>query len=371
MRICYIITRADTVGGPHILVRDQCLKLMEDGHEVLVLVGQSGEGPYPPDLEKHGVPHRCLDHLIRPIRPRDDVLGYFEIRRHLKEFRPHVVTTHSSKAGWLGRLAAWSLGIPNVFTVHGWAFTPGVSPIKRVVYAMAEKLASPFCRRFITVSEYDRQLGRSWWVAPLNRMKVIHNGVPDGPEEWRARPGTDSPQLIMVARFEKQKDHLTLLQALARLKDLDWSLLLVGEGPTRPDMEKWVADNGLQSKVTFTGFCPHREVPNHLAQSHIFLLISLWEGFPCSILEAMRAGLPVVVSDVGGSGEAVRDGETGYVVDREDVDALADTLKPLLTDGDLRREMGAAGRKFYQESFTFQVMYEKTLALFQSLARIQ
>src|SRR5207302_3734745 len=118
MRIAYVITRADAVGGATIHVRDLARAMRDRGHEALVLVG--GRGPVTGQLEAAGVNFRSLRHLRRAINPLRDVLAYREMIAALREFRPHLVSAHTAKAGWIGRAAAARLGIPAVYTPHGW-----------------------------------------------------------------------------------------------------------------------------------------------------------------------------------------------------------------------------------------------------------
>ena len=120
--------------------------------------------------------------------------------------------------------------------------------------------------------------------------------------------------LTMVARFEPQKDHPSLLKALARLRNHAWRLELIGEGPLLERTRDLARSLGIADRVEFLG--QRSDVAERLATSQVYVLSSNWEGFPRSILEAMRAGLPVVASDVAGVSEAVVDGVTGYVVPR-------------------------------------------------------
>jgi glycosyltransferase involved in cell wall biosynthesis len=167
----------------------------------------------------------------------------------------------------------------------------------------------------------------------------------------------------MIARFNQQKDHATLLQALRNIPNLH--LDLVGDGPNLPAAKVLTKKLGLEHQVHFLGF--RRNVTDFLAKAHIFTLISNWEGFPCTTLEAMRAGLPVVVSDVGGAAEAVLEGETGFCIPRGDVHRLTQCLSRLAQDAALRSQMGQAARRHYEQTFTFSHMFKKTFHLYQEI----
>lgn len=359
MHVVQIITNADAMGGAWIHVRDLAVGLQRLGHRVTVLAG----GDDLRSLDGTGISYFSLRHMVRPIRPGKDWKAFWEVRGLLQRLEPTVVATHSSKAGWIGRLAGRSLGLPTVFTAHGWAFTEGVPQPSRSLYALMEWVAGAFSSKIITVSEFDRTLAREYGVADDNTIITVHNGLKDIGEELRGDPSRDDPvRLVMIARFAPQKDHMTLIRALSSLPHLNWQLELVGDGSTRPTIEEEVARLGLQGRVHFLG--RRSDVAQRLAQAQVLVLTSNWEGFPLTILEGMRAGLPVVASDVGGVREAVIDGETGYVVPRGDAAAVAERLAAVVANRELRMAMGQAGRRRYEQHFTIDRMVEKTLAVY-------
>jgi len=363
VRVVYAITRSDTIGGGHVHIRDLALTLQAHGDEAIVLVGQ--EGPFTEELSRRGIPYHSLRHLIHPIRPWRDGVAFFEIRALLRRLQPDLVSTHSAKAGWLCPMAAASLGIPSIQTTHGWSFTTGVPPAAALCYRWAERVGVMSAHRVINVSEYDRQLALRYHVAPPEKLLTVHNGMPDIPPHLRAQPERAPVRLAMVARFEAQKDHATLFHALARLGEYAWELDLIGDGPLRSQAAALAQDLKIFERVCFLGAC--NDVAERLARQQVFLLITNWEGFPRSILEAMRAGLPVVASDVGGVSESVLDGTTGFLVPRGDVELLRARLALLLRDPSLRRRLGRAGRTRYEDRFTLAHMVEKTLAVYREV----
>ena len=166
----------------------------------------------------------------------------------------------------------------------------------------------------------------------------------------------------MVARCAEQKDHTLLLRAFARMTQ-PAKLIFVGGGPKLATLQLEANDLNVANRVEFLG--DRFDIAEILSNSHVFALASKWEGFPLSILEAMRAGLPVIASNVGGISEAVTDGKTGFLVERGDVSAFRTRLNSLLDDATLRRRMGAAGRDRYENAFTLDHMLRKTLAVYQ------
>jgi glycosyltransferase involved in cell wall biosynthesis len=362
MRIAFLITRADVVGGAAVHVRDLCVRLMADGHEPIVATGSAGV--YPQMLAACGITHYPLRSLQRSLNPLADVKALLEVRAFLLASNPDILAAHSSKAGVLGRIAAAAMGLPVVFTAHGWAFTDGVPMLRRHVYSAIDRWTVPLADAVITVSEYDRRLALRKRVGTEHQTVTIHNGMPElASNALHAKPDGSPPQLVMVARFEAPKDHATLLCALSGLTALQWTLKVVGDGPLLGPTQRMAANLGLAHRVEFAGYCS--DVAGVLAASHVFVLSSNWEGLPLTIVEAMRAGLPVIASDVGGVSELVEDGRTGYLVPAKSPLILAERLRNLLEDASTRRSFGGAGRRRFEESFTLECMYEKTLALYE------
>ncbi len=363
MKVAYLLTRADPIGGAQIHVRDIAFAAREHGHHPTLIT--SGQGPLVEGFRQAGIPVLLLPHLTAPIRPWRDVKALGEIRRALGVVRPDLVAAHSSKAGLLGRLAGRSLRIPVVFTVHGWAFTPGVPASRAAVYRRLERMAGPFADRLITVSDFDRRLALEARISSPDRIVTVRNGMPDVAPSLRADAGRTPPTIVMVARFEPQKDHATLIRALGGLRELAWRVDLIGEGPGMTAIRALAEELGIGGRIRFLG---HRmDVPRLLADAQIATLITNWEGLPRSVLEAMRAGLPVVASDVGGIAETIREGQSGYLVRRGAVEQVRERLGRLLGDPARRRSFGAAGRAFYEGQFTLEHCVSRTLAVYESV----
>lgn len=285
-----------------------------------------------------------------------------QVKEWLARERPDLLHAHSSKAGLVGRIAARMAGIPSVFTAHGWAFTGGATTTRKLIAIPSEWLAARTGGDIICVSRYDRDLARRYAIAPDARLHTVWNGIKD--TEIRAAPGSGTePVVTMVARFAAQKDHATLLQAMALIGNLAWRLRLVGDGPLLAEVKALASSLGLEDRVEFLG--ARSDVMALLAQSDVFVLASRFEGLPISILEAMRAGLPVIASNVGGVPELV-DGETGVLVSPGDAVGLANALERLLGNRELLAAMGARGRKKYERDFKASVMIEKTLDIYRA-----
>ena len=357
MRVLYLVTKAD-LGGAQIHILD----LLRGFQSVLEPVVAAGaEGYFTDAVRKLGVSCEIVPNLVHPIAPADDCRALLQVTQLIRKVRPDVVHAHTSKAGIIARFAARAAGVPAVFTAHTWCFAEGTSWKWRLGGIPAERLAGWFSAAIINVSDANRELALRQGISDQKRMLTIWNGIPD--TLHRARPGTSgAPRIVMVARCAEQKDHSLLLRAFARLTE-PATLVFVGDGPKLTALKAETNELNIANRVEFLG--DRFDIAEILSNSHVFALASKWEGFPLSILEAMRAGLPVIASNVGGISEAVTDGKTGFLVERGDVSAFRTRLHSLLADAALRRRMGAAGRQRYEHTFTLDHMLRKTLAVYQ------
>lgn len=363
MRVVYVVTRADSVGGASVHVRDMATAMSERGHEVTVLLG--GTGQVTEQLSAAGVQFRSLRHLRRAIHPWHDLRALVEIINELRHLRPHLVSAHTSKAGLLARLACRWLGIPAMYTPHGWTIDSRISPWLGPLFASMERLAARWSAAIVCVCESERQLALQKQIADPARLHVIYNGMRDIALNLQADAGIEPVSICSVARLDAPKDHRTLLAALAQLNQSEWRLDLVGDGPLLPDLQRLAGELGIAERIAFVGYLP--DPAPILARSQVFVLSTRSEAFPRSILEAMRAGLPVVASDVGGVGEAVVDGHTGTLVPPGDADALAAALNGLLREPARRQLLGHSGRLNYEDHFRLDIMVNRTIALYETL----
>lgn len=365
-RLLFVVARGDAFGGSSLHVLELADRLRGAGYQTRVVVGGEPHMEVPRRFAARGIDFQCLPSMRREMHPGRDLKAVSGIRREIRRFAPDLVSFHSSKAGGVGRMAALGLGIPCLYTPHCWAFVDGFPRAR--VYRTLERLLAPVVSRIIAVSEDERTYGLRKGVGRPEQVTTIHNGVRDcfstgcAPRE---RKEGEPVRIVMVGRFEPQKNHELLIRSLARLERLPWTLTLVGEGPLRPRVEELVRKTRLADRVEFAGYTD--EVEEVLARHDLFVLTSNWEGFPRSILEAMSASLPVVASDVGGCREAVVNGETGFIVPPNDADALDRALGELLGDPEKLARMGRIARERYLAEFTLEGMVERYLDLYDSV----
>jgi glycosyltransferase involved in cell wall biosynthesis len=178
------------------------------------------------------------------------------------------------------------------------------------------------------------------------------------------------PIVGFVGRLVPEKGIFVLVEALARLADLPWSMLVVGDGPSREDLRARAEAHGLAHRLTWVSSVPHQEVPRYLQAMDVLVLASLtgtaWkEQFGHVLIEAMACGVPVVGSDSGAIPEVI--GEAGFVTKEGDPASLAEALKQLLPDAELRARLGALGRARVEAEFTHARIAEKTWEVYESM----
>ncbi len=354
-KVLLVSTNADRAGAPkHIaeLLSSECYR---SNFDLALSVGKAGF--LTEVCKEYSIPVHIIPQLKRPLRPLQDLRAYRGLVALIRQWKPNMVHAHSSKAGVLARLAASRQGVKTVFTAHGWPFAPGIGWKQRAYSLPVERYLARRTDAIITVSAYDKQLALKKHVARADQLFCIHNGLADDPR--RARPdAAGTVNIIMVARFVPQKDHATLISAVATLGS-QIHVHLVGDGPGLEAVRTLATTTGVTDRLRFHGEVA--DVPELLAQVHLFVLASRWEGLPISILEAMRCGLPIVASDVGGVSEAVRHGENGYLVGSGEAQELTRRIDQLVGDAALRARMGEAGRRRFETLFRAEGMVARTL----------
>lgn len=291
-----------------------------------------------------------LPHLHRAIKPLADLRVLLQLRRLMRREGFDVVHLHSSKMGILGRIAAYSAGVPHIlFTVHGWGAARQSSLMQRLL-SLVERMVGRLTHSIVCVCEHDRRLGITLGFATPNRTRVIYNGVTPAeqtPGALRRMLGLDASTYLFgtVGRLVEEKQPELVIQTAELLRSRgqrDFHAVLVGDGPLRARCEALIAERGLGDCVTLLG--SRDDVQRWVGDLDAFLLPSKYEGFPLVVLEAMQAGLPIIATPVGGVPEQVVDGVTGFLVP-SDPSAIVEHLLRLRNDSALRQAMGTAARQ--------------------------
>ena len=286
---------------------------------------------------------------------RADWRAVRQIQECIQEDRIQLLHTHGYKADLYGYVAARRSGKPIVATCHNWV--GGTAALS--IYNHLDRMALKRFHGLAAVSDSvaERLLASG---VPARKIRTIANGI-DVQTFERARPlpvlnFNGSKVIGMVARLDFQKGFEYLLRAARELRDVFPTLkvVIVGEGPDRTAIENMIQRFGLQSNVILAG--QHSDMPAIYAAMDVFVLPSLNEGLPMTILEAMAASKPVIATRVGAIPKVIQDGETGLLVDPGDTDGLRSALARLLADSDLRCRIGAAGHDWVSRNYTSEAM---------------
>jgi len=279
--------------------------------------------------------------------------------------RADVVHVHSSKAGFLGRLASLARGKRRacVFTPHGWSFWAADGAEGRL-YVGLERVAAGWCGAIVALSQDERAAGLEQGVGRPEQYRVIPNGVDLARFALPREPVRG--RILMVGRLAPPKRPDLALRALARARARvpQAELWIVGDGPLGAGAERLAGELGVAEAVRFLG---HRDdVPELLASAECALLASDYEGCPLAVVEAMAAGVGVAATDAGGTGELVRPGKTGALSEKDDAEGLARALEQVLANP---VELGAAGRKVAQAELSLDTMMGRLVALYEDLTK--
>ncbi len=367
MRIFYVTTKSET-GGVQTHISQLAQYLVNRGNDVAVMAYPGGWlGKKTQSFGAVFYPNKFLSNSINPIK---DFRATKMIKKAIEDFKPDLVSCHSTKAGFLTRLAVRNR-IPTIFTAHGWGFTKGVPFLRKYLVIFLEKLVSRYCSKIICVSDFDRNLALKYNIAPEKKLLTIYNGVEINNSrdvDSRIQIPDSKISIIFVGRLTKQKDPLLLVETFYDLPDRLKNkavISIIGDGPKRQEVEKFVKENGLADKIKLVGVIPRNKVLEILEDSDIFVLTSHWEGFPFSILEAMSYGLAVIASDVGGVSEAIRN--CGILVKPGDKNSLRESLKKLLENQKLAKELGRKAREEVEKKFSLERMIKATERIYQNL----
>lgn len=373
MKIIQIITLGHEFYGAQSHILELSDALQQQGHDVLVLVGSVGD--LTDKFTERNLTFRHVPELVHPMKPLTDLKAVKSLSRIIKDYQPDIVATHSSKAGIVGRLAAKLSGVPSTFTAHGWSFADGVPEKQRRVALILERFTARFADKIIAVADNEREFGLLHKVAPPEKVVTIHYGVEDhatlhpviadrAKSEKRILNNA-GVQLTMVAGFRKQKDHPTLINALAELSELNWHLNLLGDGELQESIAGLIDSKNLSDRVSFHGAV--NNVTDYLLDTDLLVLTTNWEGLPISTIEGLSFGLPVIATSVAGTREQVIDNYNGITVPRGDASAVKQALEMLIPNPALRVEYGTHSRQLFVDKFLLSTMVDKTLAVYRDV----
>lgn len=376
IRIVRVITRLN-VGGPAWHAILLAAGLNSGRFSTTLVTGSVGpaEGDFGGVARARGVEPVVIPELARRIRPHRDLIALGKLVRCFRGLQPDIVHTHMAKAGTLGRLAARIARVPRcVHTFHGHVLDGYFSPLAARSFLAVERALARRTDRLVAVSPRLREallrmgIGRPEQVEAiplgldLERFVAVRGDPGRVRRDLRLLPG--ARLMAIVGRLVPIKDHPTLFAALGRL-DPDVHLLVVGDGESRGRLEALAGDLGLSDRVHFLGWRHDLEVI--LAGVDVVVCCSLNEGTPVALIEAMAAGVPVVGTAVGGVGDLVAPGRTGWLVPARDPAALAAAIREVFTTPALAAARAQEARRLVLERHTAQSLISRMEAFYQRL----
>lgn len=352
------------------------------GHEVRLITGPSlgPEGDMLTDLADAEIDYHEIPTLLRAVSPVNDYKAYRELQAEIKEFKPDVVHTHSSKAGVLGRFAAWKMKVPAVVhTIHGLPFHPFQNPLINYTYILAEKVAAKKCHRIVSVCDTMSEKALAEGVGIKKQFSTVYSGMHTeiftdnslSRDLQRERFGIIEGDFVIckVARLFELKGHDYLFSAFLKIKDKipEAKLLLVGDGNLREELERMAEEMGFTERIIWTGLLHPNDVPAAISASDMLVHCSLREGLARVLPQGLLAGKPVVSFDIDGAREVVINEKTGYLIEPEDIEGLANAILEIRADYQKALELANAGKELCMERFDWRFMGRRLVEVYSEV----
>jgi glycosyltransferase involved in cell wall biosynthesis len=328
--------------------------------------------------EDKGVRIFVIPSLVRRLSFTNDILAFINIYRLIRRIRPHIVHTHTSKAGFLGRLAAYLAGVSIIIhTPHGHVFHSYYGWVLTNIFIFAEKISSFTTNKIVALTKREKEEHLEVGIASPEKFAIIHSGVmlddlvnksidiKAKKKELGIPPGYNV--VGTIGRLVPIKGYKYLISAAKKIvEEFDKTVfVIVGDGYLKLELEKYAEAIGVRKNIIFTGW--RSDSSDILYLFDIFVLPSLNEGMGRVIIEAMALGKPVVASSVGGILDLIEDGGNGILVPPRDSDALGKAILQLIRNKDLAEALGNNGKTMVYPEFDISVMLKKIEGLYESL----
>jgi glycosyltransferase involved in cell wall biosynthesis len=385
MRIVHVITRL-ILGGAQENTLLTVEGLHHHYHDDVTLITGPAEGPEGDLFTRArdlGLKVEVVPELVRPIRPIVDLKAYGRLRSALRRLKPEVVHTHSSKAGILGRAAAWDEKIPVVVhTIHGMPFGEFETPLKNWLYITVERWAARRSHAIVSVCNAMTEQALAARVGRPEQFHTVYSGMdadaflhpPRSRSEIRRELGLadDMVAFATVARLFELKGHDDIVAVAADVlkRNPRVRFVWIGDGILR---ERLVADletRGIRDAFILTGLVPPSRIPELLSGVDAVIHPSLREGLARVLPQSLLVGRPVISYDIDGAKEVVLP-ETGILLKPRDLAGLREAIITLASDPDRRASMGREGRERFAEQFRHETMTRELRSLYGRLLELQ
>ncbi len=392
IRVLHIITRFDKGGSAYntfLTLRD----LTKSDFKLSLVAGLSFESEMNQEelksrnenirkLRAYGVEYIVCPFLTRKINIIKDFKAFVSLRKTIKKNKPSIVHTHSSKAGFLGRIAAKIEKVPHIIhTPHGHVFSGYFGCFKTKLFMVLERLAAKITDTLIALAKQEKNDYIHYRIAKENKLRVIPSGIemenfkePTLREKVKARKKLGIPEKAVVVgtagRLVPVKGPEYLVKAAKHVLSSypDTVFIFAGDGYLWKNLEKKAIELKILKNIYFLGW--REDICRIMSIYDIFVLPSLNEGMGRVLIEAMALGKPIVASNVGSIPDLIDHGKNGYLVSAKNPFQLADSIKKLIKNNKMRNKMGREGKK-KAESFTAETMVKKIKALYKELLESQ
>ena len=377
-RVLFIITQSE-MGGAQRFVFEVVSRLNKEKYNVLVAVGSDGGGEFLKQLGSANIPNKTINSLKRNISPIQDFKAIFEIRKLVSEFCPDTFFLNSSKAGFIGSLAAklqvTSYKLQVIYRIGGWSFNDPWPTWKKKFWLILEKISAPWKDIIIVNNKHDLDQAKTLGIKPRGQILLIHNGIDTYKLELLPKEEAMLRLFEKIAKYSGKifqaetivgtianlyptKDILSLVRTAEYFKKNNSVVFIViGDGSERPNIEKLIKGLDLEHKVLLLGQLT--DAKKYLPAFDIFVLPSVKEGFPWSLIEAMAAKLPVIATRVGAIEEIIDDQKNGLIIEPRNPNQIADKIKLILSDDRIKQELGIQAHQKILFKFSLEKMFHE------------
>jgi glycosyltransferase involved in cell wall biosynthesis len=381
MRVVHVITRLIIGGAQENTVITVLGLLKKPGVEVKLITGPT-KGPEGSLEEKVlGYPGLLITvpELVRPIHPLKDLVCFLKLVRLFRNLRPDIVHTHSGKAGFLGRMAAYFARVPViVHTIHGPSFGQFQGFLPNVIYLTAERIAGRVTTFFVSVADAMSRHYLAHGIGTPEKYLTVRSGFAIKPyleakndPQFRAKLGLSETDFVVgkIARLFKLKGHDDLITVATQIVQVNPQVrfLLVGDGYLKERLQSRIRDLGLERHFVFAGLVPPDEIPRYVGIMDCIVHLSKREGLPKALAQALAAGKPVIAYDCDGAGEVCIPNKTGFLIQPGDLEGVSNAILTLANDAALRLRLGSEGRKLIVEWFDSDRMVDTLYELYLRL----
>lgn len=373
IKLCIIVTKLE-LGGAQKVAISLCQKIDLNKFEPFLICGCGGIL----DKEIEGkIKVYFIKDLVREISPFKDFKALVQIYKILKQEKPDIVHTHSSKAGIIGRLGAKFADVPNiVHTIHGFSFNDTQRMLKKKLFIFFERAGAKISKYLIPVSLENIDKGLKNNIGQKEQYRYIRLGIDiDNFKNYQLKPllreelKLQNNDIIVttIGPFKPQKnlpDFIKIANNILK-NNRNFKFIIVGDGDGRKELESLVEKFNISNNVILLGW--RRDISNILNSSDIFVMTSLWEGLPISTIEAMSCGLAPIVNAVDGQLEIIKDNQTGFLIKPYDVKTAVEKILLLSNNIDMRNQMGQKAKDSIDNTFSIDYMIKQHERLYYTM----